>query len=976
MDGIEKDNFWAQATRQKPDDIDLSPVAERLWEALGHEAREGFSKDPEAMGRLTRFMLASPALVPFLTRNPEWTVELFLGGEIASGTLDASDREAFLGQCVGSKDDFALARGIVRFRNCHLVRLYSQEILGLRPAPEIWREWAQVTSISIQGALEGCRLLLKDRAEGVRLAVIGMGKLGGWELNFSSDIDIIYVYMPEPKRGLTKTHEVAVQWARLLTSVLERVTEEGPSYRVDLGLRPGGKDGDLAMTPEAAELYYQTQAAGWERWALLKAGPVAGDRALGAEFVEMVRPFVYRKFLDYGSLEDIRDLKERIQREIRSGRRLPADVKMGQGGIRELEFLVQTFQIIYGGKLPSLRGRDTMGVLDALVKHDLFPAEEGRALCEAYLFLRGVEHRVQMVHHRQVHRVPAMEGERRRISWLMGYEGAGGLKRFMTDLGLYMERVHRAFDGLLEGQRRDLSGQPEPIVEEVLLSLDDEETSLSLFQKAGFQEAQISRETLRRILTERFPAHRSPKARRLLHDLMPRILAQVMKTSSPDQTLFRLEKFLEAVGPRGGYYALLEENPKTLENLIVLFGQSALLSRWLETHLEAVDVLIGRGHHRPRREKADLLQELEELMSGVKDTEERLGKLRGFRAQEILRIGAADLWGVLSPLEVGVELTSLAEVFLEVTLQEVLSIAGCKQREPMIPLCILALGTFGGRELSYRSDLDIVFIYEEGGRSRFPEGLSEVEHITRIGQRLLSWITIPMKEGPGWAVDVRLRPSGNRGPLMVSLPVFDRYYREQGHTWELQALLKARPCSGDMQTGEKVVETIHRLMEQAVLPQAEEVHAMRMRMERERGSGFGDGGIHLKLGPGGTTDIEFLVQYHQMARWASDPALRTSMTPAVLQRLTETGVIPEADGRFLLEAHLLFKGLENRLGLVLDYKGTDQPCTVEDLKALGPLEGISKGIPCPGGDDLTKHLEGVMAKVREIYLRSLLGASD
>jgi glutamate-ammonia-ligase adenylyltransferase len=801
-----------------------------------------------------------------------------------------------------------------------------------------------------------------------------MGKLGGGELNFSSDIDILFVYRPSQEGKTTHAHGRAIRWARQITSVLERVTEEGPAFRVDLGLRPGGKDGDIAIAPEAAELYYQTQASPWERWALLKAHPVAGDAGLGSDFIDMVRPFVYRKYLDYASLEDIRELKNRIQREIRWRRSIPTDVKMGEGGIRELEFLVQTLQIIYGGKLPQLRRRDTLGVLDALVAQGLFPEKEGKALRDAYLFLRGVEHRVQMVQHRQLHQLPPDEKESRRISWLMGYEDAEGHKAFMRDLRLHMETVHGAFDGLLEAQRRTEERETDPSVEAILVNLEDEDNALALLQGAGFQRPQAARASLQRILTERFPAHRSRKARRILNGLLPRILFHVRKTALPDQTLFRLETFLEAVGPRGGYYALLEENPKTLEMLIALFGQSALLSRWLGTHLEAVDALIGRGHHQPRRQKEDLRREIEETLATLDDPEERLGRLREFRAQEILRIGVSDLWGVLNPLEVGEELTNLAEVFLEITLQEALRFAGHDPTDQGIPLCIMGLGSLGGRELSYRSDLDIIFVYD-GGTRQSTAVVNRVEHITRIGQRVLAWITMPMKEGPGWPIDLRLRPSGSRGPLMVSLTSFERYYREQARAWELQALLKARLCSGSRNTGEQVMETICQVLTEASPPDAQAYHDMRMRLERERGTRASDGSVHLKLGTGGEADIEFLVQYLQMERWARDPGVRTPITTRALGSLVEAGALSQTDGHFLLEAHRFFRGIGNRLGLVLDHKGTDHPCTQEDLTALEPLEGIARPASIRQGEDLPGQIKGVMAHVREIYLRNLLGSS-
>ncbi len=951
-------------------------AAERLSEVLPQEALEGFRRDPRARSRLLWFLAASPGLVPFLVRHPHVAVALFVKGDVEKRhqvAPGAEAREIFMGACACSPDSEELSREIARFRNAHLVRLFSQDLLGLRPSREIWREWSEVASVSIQGALVGAGRLLSEEAINVRLTVIGMGKLGGGELNFASDIDLMYVYDAEPNLDPGRARALAVQWARAVTSILERPTDEGPSFRVDLALRPGGKDGELVLTVEAAEIYYQSLASPWERWALIKAYPVAGDHSLGESFVEMVRPFVYRRYLDYGSLEEIRALKERIERELRWRTSETLDVKLGRGGIREVEFLVQTLQIINGGRLPSLRGRDTLGSLEVLMREGHLPVRDGHVLWDAYLFLRGVEHRVQMVQHRQTHRLPTGDREVQRISGLMGYDGPEGTSTLMVDLRGHMDRVHEAFEGLLAVRDQDEGKRVDPRAEAILVNLEDGDRSAALLGDVGFREAQPVQASLQRLLGKSSPAYRSPRARETLLRLFPRILSSLIETASPDQTLFRLERFLEAVGPRRGYYALLEENPGSLERLVALFGRSAMLSRVLVDHMEAVDGLVGRGHHRPRRDRRDLAQEVERLLAGSEDPEERLGMLRAMRAQEILRIGVGDLWGALTPWEVGEELSNLAEVLLAFTFWEALRTAGHDPERERLPLCVLGLGSLGGKELSYRSDLDILFLYEEGSW-RPPKGVAPAEHLTRIGQRVISWLSMPMREGPGWAVDVRLRPSGSRGPLMVSLEAFRQYHEEMGRTWERQTLLKARPCAGDPGVGARAMEMIDRILAQAPGPDAKTFHEMRMRMERERGRQAKAGGIHLKLGPGGMADIEFLVQFHQMRRWAGDPEVRIQQTPGLIQGLTEAGVFHKEEGQALLEAHSLFKGVENRLGLILDHKGTDQPCSPEEIGALEPLEGVALGPSPRDGEDLHGLLERVMAGVREIYLRHFLGS--
>ena len=500
--------------------------------------------------------------------------------------------------------------------------------------------------------------------------------------------------------------------------------------------------------------------------------------------------------------------------------------------------------------------------------------------------------------------------------------------------------------GFWRARRTGKRKAPIPASERILADLEDEQRSLALLEEAGFREPKSIRSTIRRVLGEKFPARRSPKAWQSLHRLFPSILQGVLETTAPDQALFRLESFMESIGPRGGYYALLEENPKTLERLISLFGGSALLSRWLTMHLEAVDALIDRGHYRPSREKGELLEEVESLLDGLNDSEERLGRLRAVRAQEILRIGAAELWGALGPAEVGKELTNLGEIFLEMTFREVLRTMGYSSDEPYPPLCILGLGTFGGEALSYRSDLDLLLVYEDDERWG-QKGGSSSEHLAKLGQKLLSWMSMPMREGPGWEVDVRLRPSGNRGPLLASTEAFIRYHRDEGKTWERQMLLKARFCAGDPETAEHTQGLISELFEQSPPPPRNELHEMRMRMEHERGGKGPQDHIHLKLGPGGLTDIDFLVQYYQLSKWAEIPGLRTSRTPRAVRALVDSKVLSEGEGESILNAYSLYKGLENRLGLVLDHRGTDQSFSPEALDTLGDLEG-QPWIPASG----------------------------
>lgn len=920
---------------------------------------------------------ASPGLVPFLLKHTEEVLlELFVGGGVHRENLMQPENEevrAFLDACASCSGLASLSNEIARFRNAHLVRLYSQELLGLRPCREVWREWSQAACLCIQGALEGVRSLLGDECSGINMVVLGMGKLGGEELNFSSDVDLIFLYEKDPHVSAETGKTTADRWARDVTRALEEPTEEGPSFRVDLGLRPGGKDGALTLTVEGAEFYYQSLGSPWERWALIKARPVAGRIALGEEFLKSIEPFVYRGSLDYTSLEDIRQMKTRIQRESRWKSQETIDVKMGQGGIRELEFLVQTLQIIHGGKRTELRVRDTLGGLEALVKAGILSQEEGFSLSEAYRFLRQVEHRVQMVQLRQTHSLPSNEMELRRLAVLMGYGDGKGVAGLLDDLREHQLRVRRAFQGLLAEPSPE--GGVDPKVEEILGGLEHQAV-LESIQKAGFREPKAVQASLRRILDARFPAARSSRTRQTLYRIFPRMVSLALKAPFPDQTLFRLERFLEALGARAGYYSLLEERPKTMERLMEVLAHSALLSRWLSEHVDSLDALVSGHYDQPRRSLEELRQEAERLLGVVQDPEERLGRLRLFRAQEYLRIGAGDIWGILSPWQVGEELTKVASVYLELTLLEVLKGAGGTGGILSPPLCLMALGSFGGEELSYSSDLDLMFFYDERASWNPPKGSGPGEFLSRVAQRLISWMSMPMKEGPGWEVDARLRPSGTRGPLMVSLEAFKAYHEKTARSWERQTLLRARPCGGDPETGQRVMGTIDSILLESPPPDPKSLHEMRMRMEQERVGSIGGQGIHLKLGAGGMADIEFLVQYHQWRTWSKTALVRTPNTVKGLERLKEMGVLGMEEAAILKSAHAFLKGLENRLGLVLDRKAADHAISIQELKQLGTLEDVDWLPPHKEEDDLASLLGRSMEEVRRIYLERLAGGSQ
>lgn len=958
-----------------PDPHCVLSQGERFWESLTREAQERWSRSEVALRQLALFFSASPGVSPFLTRHPEVAERLYLRGALREAGVSRLERENFLDQCRMSPGEEQLCRVLSHFRTVHLIRCYSQELLELHPLQEIWRDWSRVADLCIDAALVGCEHAVPHALKEVALCVLGMGKLGGLELNMASDIDLIFLYEAEEGPDPHAAQEAATLWTTKVVAALGKGTGDGLPFRVDLALRPAGKDGGLVQTPEAVELYHQMMGATWERMALIKARPVAGKKSVGHRCLKSLEPLVFRRYLDYGCLQDIRYLKERMEREIQSRPAHPVDVKMGRGGIREVEFFIQTLQIIYGGKMPQLRTQGTIGAICALKEAGILRREEASSLKDSYMFLRRVEHRLQMIHHSHVHRLPQDPSDLEKIARLMGFEGSSARDAFMEALEGNMEIVHRAFEGLLEDpdKKRSRVSMAQSKEERIISLLRQGKPCESLLEEEGFHNPSMARESLSRILSPVFSVSRSQRARQILGRLLPSMIRLAGMTPSPDQTIMRLERFLESIGPRGGYFALLEENPHTLEYLVRLLGSSAMLSRWMAAHLEAVEGLLDSGHRRAKKGLEELRDELDMVLHGRTDVEERLGRLRAFRSQEIMRIGAGQLFGELGPMEVCEELTILAEAFLEATLKEVLRSLRLTDEE--VPFCILALGSFGGRELSYHSDLDVLFLYDD---HKTVSGSSSLEMLTKVGQRLISWISVPIKEGPGWPLDLRLRPSGSVGPLMVTLESFRIYHREQARLWERQSLLKARSCLGEQGLKKRAMDLMDEILREAPAPDPREIHSMRMRMEKERAGEISMEEVNTKVGPGGMVDVEFIVQYHQMTAWPNHPSVRSPNTLKVMEALVELGQLKVDEADFLTRFFIFLKGLEQNLELVLDQKVGERPLKRSEVHELAAVFASlsQKGAGGANGAALWSRLKREMRALRAMYLRHLCDDID
>jgi glutamate-ammonia-ligase adenylyltransferase len=757
-----------------------------------------------------------------------------------------------------------------------------------------------------------------------RFVVLAMGKLGGGELNFSSDVDVMYLYEADAgsssggPRGTLEARAYCTRLAELVTRALQEITSAGFAFRVDLRLRPDGINGPIVNAVGNGLLYYESYGQTWERTALIQARPVAGATELGEQFLRGISPFVYRRYLDYATVADMKEMKARVEAQL--GEKVGhGNVKLGRGGIREIEFVVQVLQLIHGGRDERLRGGGSLPTLERLMAGGYLPPDEGGALIEAYRFLRNVEHKIQIVDQRQTHTLPSAAREQETLARRLGYRGDAAGGQLLADLDRYTERVRRAFEKLFYEPAAETRRAVNPELAELLRTLDDREPSTAQLRALGFARPEESYEHLL-LLRDGPPAARARASRqKVLYELAPALFSTIQTAADPDLALQNLATFISSVGARTSFLALLRENPGTMRMLIDLFGGSQFLANTFIRHPEQLDTLVRADLVRVHRTADELAAELQPMLGAAGDLEDALDVLRRFRNQEFLRIGINDMQALLEPEEVSGELTALAEVCLrsacEVAAQDVCRRYGY-QRFPG-RFAVVAMGKLGSGELNYNSDLDLIFVYDETGNDFTP--LSAHECFSKFGQRLITVLQTTTKEGIVYHIDTRLRPSGRSGPLVSSLEGFRRYHETSAQVWERQALIKARPVAGDAELGARVAEIIAAFVYRAPLQpdDVREIRRLRQRMERELAR-EGHGRINIKTGRGGLVDIEFLTQMLQLTYGASVPRVRVRSTLGALAALAEIGVLPPADHALLAEGYRFLRRVENALRLAYD----------------------------------------------------------
>jgi len=756
-----------------------------------------------------------------------------------------------------------------------------------------------------------------------RLVVIALCKLGAAELNLSSDVDLMFCF-PEPGR----THrpqggsgelnqQFFVRLGQQLIQALDLMTPDGFVFRVDMRLRPFGGSGPLAMDFPGVEDYYATQGRDWERYALMKARPCAGDIAAGQALLHDLSPFVYRRYLDFGAIDALRDMKARLVAD----RQHPEDVKLGRGGIRDVEFSVQMQQMIWGGREPPLRAQKLLEVLRVLPGLGHLSGDQARVLESGYRYLRDVEHSLQAEADQQTQRLPESVLSRQRLATCMGETD---YPAFLAVLDGHRDAIAGVFDALLGGGPETASRG-----RSLWYAADD----LAQLGAAGFREPGIASETLENLLTARDRGAVSADARNRLDALMPGLIEDVLETADPDLALARVVPVIRAVLRRSAYLALLRENPKARRHFVELVTTSLWLADCLTEHPAFFDSLLGEKLLTVAPERDSLAQALHaELADHAADFERCLEILREFKSHHVFNVALAELAGTLPLMKVSDALTWLAEAVLgeALTLAWNDNLGRFPQFADDRPFLIVGYGKLGGIELGPGSDLDLVFLHD------LPTSGEQFLH--RLVRRLLHVLTAPTYNGTLYEIDTRLRPSGNAGTMVSSLTAFEGYQRQQAWVWEHQALVRARPVAGDPVLAERFVAIRRALLGQqrnrAEL--AEAVRNMRSRMRAQLPEG--EAAVDLKRGTGGIVDIEFVVQYLVLAHAHDHPALSEyTDNVRILDAVDSAELLPRGAAARLTEAYLALRAEWHRT--VLDIPDTERAAQTlsryrDDVKAI------------------------------------------
>jgi len=803
------------------------------------------------------------------------------------------------------------------------------------------------------------------------LVVLGMGKLGGRELNYSSDIDLIVLFDPDRIQtdAPLQLQKNFVRLTQGLVSLLDDRTADGYVFRTDLRLRPDPGSTPLAISTHAAEQYYESVGQNWERAAMIKARPIAGDRDAGADFLAHLKPFVWRKSLDFAAIRDIQSIKRQINAH-KGGNTIKLhghNVKLGRGGIREIEFYAQTQQLIWGGRDRNLRAIPTLDALDALVAADLETARHAQTLGRAYRFLRRVEHRLQMIDDAQTHTLPDDDAGLAAIATFLGYDR---LDDFATELLATLETVERLYGELFQesGQltattQNDNSGGGNL----VFTGGESDPDTLATLTNMGFQNPTAIDATVRGWHHARYRCTRSERARAILTELMADILHAMAATPEPDSALLRFDEFLSKLPAGVQLFSMFQSNPKVLSLIAEILGTAPRLAEHLARRGHLIDGILSPGFMDQLPTAQAMQDDLEDLLQDASCMEEVLDLARRWAKDQKFQVGVQVLKGTILEAASQRALSDVAETLLRALQPRVEG--EFAKRHGTVPggaLTVVAFGKLGGREKTPTSDMDITFVYDFDPGVSASDGdkpLAVSQYFARLSQRVINALSAQTAEGDLYEVDMRLRPSGNAGPIATSLATFEKYFSHDAWTWEYMALTRARALTGPSALRHRVQAVIHAALTHPGDPDklVVDVADMRARMDRERHTEIV---WEIKNYRGGLVDIEFISQYLQLKHAHHHPEILSPTTHTALTHLKRAGFLDLATADVLIDALALYQALQGLMRLTF----TAQQRARHDYAMAPSLQRhmcrITGAPACP---DAEHHIRTVASTVLNIF---------
>ncbi len=929
----------------------LQQQAEQRWQSALQEAGlDESGLDAQSLQQIRHVFTLSEFALTQACRDPQDFLQLLTGGSLAHSQNTASMRGELQHQVKACTTEDELQTVLRRFRNRQQLRIIWRDLTRQTELDETTHELSALADACISLSYhwlyeQQCRQsgIPTGRTSGQpqQLVVLAMGKLGAGELNLSSDVDLIFTYPEAGETSGTKrsldNQEFFTRLGQKLIKVLDSQTVDGFVFRVDMRLRPYGAGGPLVHSFSAIEQYYQNQGRDWERYAMIKARVVAGDQQAGSRLLRILRPFVYRRYLDFSAIEALRSMKQLIQQEVMR-KDMDDNIKLGTGGIREVEFIAQAYQLIHGGRDLSLQQRPLLDVLDTLARQGYKDADKVAELKQAYRFLRYTEHALQAVADRQTQRLPALPLERARLAAIMGF---ADWSTFAGQLGTYRLHVEQQFRAVIADPDHDdeeyIGGEWLPVWEASI----SESSILQQLEEAGFADAATAWQRLCQLRNGSQVRAMQRLGRERLDAFMPRFLSHVVEQEQPDLVLERVLPLIEAVARRSAYLVLLTENPGALSRLLELCAASPWIATELTRFPALLDELLNAGRLYRPPQAPELAAELRERLLRIPedDLEQQMDVLRHFKLAHRLRVAASEIAGTLPLMKVSDYLTWLAEAVLEQVLRLVWHEMTHKHGTPRrldgstgeLDFVIVGYGKLGGIELGHGSDLDLVFLYDCDplADTDGPRPIDGAQFYTRLGQRLISMLTTRTTSGGLYDVDMRLRPGGDSGLLVSSLSAFARYQEQEAWTWEHQALIRARVLTGSKRLTAEFdrvrLDILGRQREQEHLRQ--EVSQMRAKMRHNHGTRNTAGGLideaftaacqfDLKQDAGGIVDIEFMVQYAALAwSWRYPQLVTYTDNIRILDALGEASLISMNDMHLLQEAYKAYRAAAHRFAL-------------------------------------------------------------